>query len=64
MARQGLMDDSGYHGFDECNCYEDCTNEAYEQGYADALNKAIEIAMERTPQIIYSVELERLKENK
>lgn len=26
MGRQGLMDDSGYHGFDECANYESCTD--------------------------------------
>ena len=36
----------------------------YAKGYADAIDKAIEIAMERTPCYIYAVELERLKENK
>lgn len=30
MGRQGLMDDSGYHGFDECSCYEECTNNIIE----------------------------------
>lgn len=65
MAREGLMDDSGYHGFDECVYFESCTSEvydeAYEQGYADALDYAIKIALERTPCFIYAVELERLK---
>lgn len=27
MARQGLMDDSGYMGFEECSNYECCTND-------------------------------------
>lgn len=38
--------------------------ETYNQGYADAFDKAIEIALERTPCFIYAVELERLKEQK
>lgn len=35
MAREGLMDDTGYSGFDECSCYEECNNEAYEKGRDD-----------------------------
>lgn len=33
MGRQGLMDDCGYDP--ECSCYEECTREAYDSGYAD-----------------------------
>ena len=35
MAREGLMDDTGYRGFDECTCYEDCSKEAYDKGRDD-----------------------------
>ena len=35
MAREGLMDDCGYHGFDECARYEECCDEAYERGRYD-----------------------------
>lgn len=26
MAREGLMDDCGYHGFEECSSYESCSD--------------------------------------
>lgn len=35
MARESLMDDCGYHGFDECSCYEECAKEAYDNGRND-----------------------------
>lgn len=35
MAREGLMDDTGYHGFDECSNWENCTSAAYLDGFAD-----------------------------
>lgn len=35
VAREGLMDDCGYHGFDECSRWEDCNKEAYEYGRND-----------------------------
>lgn len=35
MAREGLMNDTGYHDFDECSCYEDCSKEAYDKGRDD-----------------------------
>lgn len=36
MARQGLMDDSGYDFFDVSDCanYESCREEAFNDGYA------------------------------
>lgn len=49
MSRQGLMDDCGYHGFDECARYEECCDEAYERGRADALNEIIEHIKEQFP---------------
>lgn len=39
MAREGLMDDCGYYGFDECARYEECCDEAYERGRADAIEE-------------------------
>jgi len=41
MGRQGLMDDSGYHGFEECSSREECCSDAYRQGRADAIEDAI-----------------------
>lgn len=35
MAREGLMDDTGYRGFNECLNQEECNKEAYEKGLAD-----------------------------
>lgn len=35
MAREGLMDDTGYRGFNECSRQEECNKEAYEQGRDD-----------------------------
>lgn len=31
MAREGLFDDCGYSGFEECSRFEECSKEAYEQ---------------------------------
>lgn len=44
MSRQGLMDDSGYNGFDECSCYESCTEEAFREGYESAIDEFVTIA--------------------
>ena len=33
--REGMMDDCGYRGFEECCRYEDCCKDAYEQGRLD-----------------------------
>lgn len=33
--REGMMDDCGYRGFEECFRYEDCCKDAYEQGRLD-----------------------------
>lgn len=65
MARQGLMDDCGYQGFEECSRYEDCCNEAYEQGYAEAKKEINEIMDMDVPisNIIYELD-KWLKERK
>lgn len=43
MSRQGLMDDCGYDFFDVSDCanYENCREDAYNDGYADAIDKVI-----------------------
>lgn len=46
MSRQGLMDDSGYMGFEECSKYEECFNEAYQQGRADERERIIRLIEE------------------
>lgn len=45
MSRQGLMDDSGYDFFDasDCSNYESCREEAYNDGYADAIDEYTEV---------------------
>lgn len=42
MARQGLMDDSGYDFLEptDCSNFETCTEDAYQQGIADERPKA------------------------
>lgn len=35
--REGMMDDCGYRGFEECFRYEDCCKDAYEQGRIDMI---------------------------
>lgn len=45
MAREGLMDDTGWHGFDECTNYEACNLEAYNKGRAEAINEVYTIAL-------------------
>lgn len=42
MGRQGLMDDAGYHEFDECCKYDECCGEAYEKGVYDGRVEAID----------------------
>lgn len=44
MARQGLMDDSGYDFFDAGDCanYESCREEAFNDGYEKGRNDAID----------------------
>lgn len=37
--REGIMDDCGYHGFEECFRYEDCCKDAYEQGRIDVIDE-------------------------
>lgn len=44
MAREGLFDDSGYMGFEECPRYVECCDEAYERGRADAIEEFVEFA--------------------
>lgn len=41
MARESLMDDTGWHGFDECTNYEACNLDAYNKGRADAIDDAL-----------------------
>lgn len=45
MARQGLMDDAGYDLFDVSDCanYESCREDAYNDGYADAIDECIKV---------------------
>ena len=55
MARQGLMDDSGYDFFDVSDCanYESCREDAYNDGYekgrADAIDEFEEKILEMLP---------------
>lgn len=49
MAREGLFDDCGYSGFEECSRFEECSKEAYEDGY----NKALEYLQERIDEEYY-----------
>lgn len=75
MARQGLMDDSGYQGFEECSRYEECFNEAYMQGRLDAIEEIAtkleeELTMvmprDKVKYVMYKVHtvLEQLKEQR
>lgn len=41
--REGMMDDCGYRGFEECGRYEDCCKDAYEQGRADAIEEILHL---------------------
>jgi len=41
--REGMMDDCGYHGFEECFRYEDCCKDAYEQGRLDVAQDLLDI---------------------
>lgn len=43
MAREGLMDDCGYHGFDECSRWEDCNKEAYNIALDDLVEELEQI---------------------
>lgn len=57
MAREGLFDDSGYQGFEECSRYEECSKECFEKFMNDenipnqllemGYNKGIEMAAEK-----------------
>lgn len=71
MARQGLMDDSGYDFFDasDCSNYESCTEEAYNDGYSDAIDEfadwvLINFAPLYTKEELINCFKEQLKEQK
>lgn len=58
MARQGLMDDSGYDFFDVSDCanYESCREDAFNDGYAKGASD-----MEKAKQIIIDALLKQLE---
>lgn len=55
MSRQGLMDDSGYDFFDVSDCanYESCREEAYNDGYSDAIDEFARAFIEEGKKIKY-----------
>lgn len=58
MARQGLMDDSGYDFFDvsDCSNYESCREDAYNDGYEKGKSDMLDSIIQAEKNKFYCVE--------